>query len=813
MTGPRVVVVGGGIVGCSLAYHLVGKGWDDVTVLEQGPLPAAGGSTSHAPGLVFQTNPSKTMTELARRSVELYSSLSLRGMPCFYPVGGIEVAGTPERWTDLARKLGLARSWGIPAELLSPEEVVARIPLVDPARIHGGFHVPGDGIAKAVHACEAMAEAASARGASFRARTSVTGFEVAGGAVRGVRTDGGVLEADVVVICAGIWGPRAGALAGVSIPLLPMQHQYAWTSPLPSLEGIAEEVVHPILRHQDAAMYFRHNADRYGVGSYAHRSMPVSPDDLPAYDDAEVAPAIMGFTEEDFKPAWEEAIELLPALADATLQEPINGIFSFTADGLPLLGPAPEPAGLWIAEAVWITHAGGVGRAMADWIVDGAPDVDLRECDLNRFEAHGHNPDYVAARASQSFQEVYDIIHPLQPMEEPRPLRASPFYDRERALGAFFLEASGWERPHWFESNRGLLDDVAVPERSGWEARYWSPIVGAEHLHTRTVVALYDMTPLKRLEVSGPGAAELMQRLTTSNVDRAVGTVTYTLMLDDRGGIRSDITVARLDDQRFQVGCNGPLDHDWIARHGPADGSVHVRDITGGTCCIGLWGPRARDLLERVTPEDVSNRAFPYFRARAIHVGEVPVVALRLSYVGELGWELYASAEYGGRLWDLLWRAGEPLGVIAAGRGAFEGLRLEKGYRSWGKDMTTEDNPYEAGLGWAVKPDKGDFVGRDALARLGGPDDVTRRLACLTLDDAGAVVMGKEPVHADGEVAGWVTSAAYGHSVGRCVAYAYLPAPLARPGTGVEIEYFGRNLRATVAREPLWDPDMTRLRA
>jgi glycine cleavage system aminomethyltransferase T len=397
-------------------------------------------------------------------------------------------------------------------------------------------------------------------------------------------------------------------------------------------------------------------------------------------------------------------------------------------------------------------------------------------------------------------------------MEEPRPLRVSPFYERERALGAFFLEGMGWERPQWYEANRQLLEEMPIPSREGWEARYWSPIVGAEHLATRAGVALYDMTPLKRLEVSGSGALGLLQRLTASELDKPLGSITYALMLDERARIRSDITVARLDDDRFQVGCNGPLDVDWIERHLPEDGSVHARDITGATCCLGLWGPRARELLQPLCEDDLSNAAFRYFRARHIRVREVPVVALRLSYVGELGWELYCSAEYGLRLWDLLWGAGEPLGVIAGGRGAFEGLRLEKGYRAWGKDMTTEDDPYEAGLAWTTTLDKGEFIGRGALARL-GERPPARRLSPLLLDDPGAVVMGKEPVYADGEVVGWVTSAAYGHCLGRCIAYAYLPAELAEEGTPLAIEYFGERRPATAATEPLWDPRMERMRA
>jgi glycine cleavage system aminomethyltransferase T len=393
-------------------------------------------------------------------------------------------------------------------------------------------------------------------------------------------------------------------------------------------------------------------------------------------------------------------------------------------------------------------------------------------------------------------------------MEQPRPLRVSPFHARHQRLGARFLESGGWERPHWYESNAPLVDALGpLPGRDAWSARYWSPIAAAEARATREKVALYDMTPLRRLEVTGPGALAFLQRMTTNKVDKGPGTVTYTLLLDESGGIRSDLTVARPAPDRFQVGANSPADLDWLLRHAPRD--VHVRDITSGTCCIGVWGPLARDLVQPLTHDDFSHQGFGYFRAKETYVGHVPVTALRLSYVGELGWELYTTADLGLRLWDTLWAAGLRYGVIAAGRSAFNSLRLEKGYRAWGIDMTDEHNPYEAGVGFAVRMDKDGFVGQEALRGLTAREP-TRRLTPLLLDDPSAVVLGKEPVLVDGAPAGYVTSAAYGYSLGRCVAYAWLP-PLAT-GTGVRIDYFGERLPATVAEEPLFDPKMNRIR-
>ncbi|MFG3504878.1 FAD-dependent oxidoreductase [Streptomyces sp. NPDC047821] len=802
---PRVVVIGAGIVGCSLADELTARGWTDVTVLEQGPLPAPGGSTSHAPGLVFRTNPSRTLTAFAAYTVEKFSALEADGLPCFQPVGGLELATTEERLADLRRRAGYAASWGVDGEVVPPSRCKELWPLLDETKVLGGFHTPGDGLARAVLACRAQTARAQARGARFLERHTVTGIERAGGRVTGVVTDRGTFPADHVVSAAGFWGPVVGRMAGVDVPLLPLAHQYVRTGPLPELAGTTAEASRPILRFQDRDLYVREHTDRLGIGSYAHRPMPVDPFTVPAYDEAPVMPSSYPFTPEDFAPAWKDCAWLLPALAKAGVREGFNGVFSFTPDGMPLLGESHALRGFWLAEAVWVTHAAGAARAVAEWMTDGRPALDVHECDPTRFEDAQRSPAYVRDRGAQQFLEVYDVVHPLQPPERPRPLRVSPFHARQRELGAYFLEGGGWERPHWYEANAPLAEGLELPRRDAWSARHWSPVAAAEARATRERVALYDMTPLRRLEVTGPGALAFLQRMTTNDLARKPGAVTYTLLLDETGGIRSDLTVARLAEDRFQIGANSRADEDWLLRHAP-DG-VHVRDITSGTCCVGVWGPLARELVQPLAPDDFSHRGFGYFRARETYIGHVPVTAMRLSYVGELGWELYTSADLGLRLWDTLWEAGRELGAVAAGRSAFNSLRLEKGYRAWGHDMTAEHTPYEAGLGFAVRLDKGDFVGREALRRAGAP---RRRLTALLLDDPADVVLGKEPVSVDGTTAGYVTSAAYGCALGRCVAYAWLP-PLAA-GTAVHVEYFGRALPATVADEPLFDPEMSRIR-
>ncbi|QVQ53352.1 GcvT family protein [Spiractinospora alimapuensis] len=820
---PRIVIIGAGIVGCALADELSVRGYTDITVVDQGPLYSTGGSTSHAPGLVFQTNGSKAMADFAHYTVDKYAALRCEGTPCLDPVGGLELATTPDRMDELHRRGGWARAWGIPAHILDPEDCAKLHPLVNADRVLGGLHTPTDGLANAVRAARAQAEQAVWRGARFLPHHEVLDVETAGGRVTAVVTDNGRIPCDIVVSCAGMWGPRILRMVGHTLALTPLQHQYAWTGPVPALAALAAPdgptAPHPILRHQGEDLYYREHHDRVGIGYYGHRPMPVDPDAIGTpRPDAPAMPSVRPFTEEDFAPAWTNTLDLLPDLAATEVTEGINGLFSFTPDNMPLLGELGDVSGFWVAEAVWITHSAGVARAVAEWIVDGESTFDTHACDIARFQPHQLAPDYLMSRDCQNFVEVYDALHPLQPMEEPRPLRTSPFHQREQDLGAFFLEASGWERPHWYEHNAPLLEegrDIALP--GPWAQRFWSPIVAAEAQVTRERVAMYDMSSLMRLEVSGPGAAEFLDRMTTGRVTRAPGAVTYCLLLSPHGRLRGDITVARVDENTFQLGVNSPLDEAWLRAHLPSDGSVHVHDLTPGTTCVGLWGPQARELLQPIADHDLTNDGLRYFRCARFHVANIPVLALRVSYVGELGWELYTTADLGLRLWDTLWQAGRDLGVIAAGRGAFNSLRLEKGYRAFGADMTDEHGPLEAGLSFAIRPDKGDFLGRDAVERQREAGPAPRRLTCLTYTDPLGTPLGNEPVFTPEEstdhAVGYVTSAAWGHTLGVGVAYAWIPEELARPGTELDIGYFERRVRATVSIEPLYDSEMNRVRA
>src|SRR5439155_2885589 len=537
----QLVVVGAGIVGSSAAYHLAELGLTDVLVLDQGPLFETGGSTSHAPGLVFQTNGSRTMCRLAQSTVDLYGSLDLDGEPCWWGVGGIEVATTAERLQELKRRLGFARSYGIEgARLLTPEETVEQIPLVDPAAILGAYLVPTDGIAKPTRAAAALARRAEARGVAFEGGVTVTGFDIHGGRVRGVRTDHGPIECEQVLLCGGIWGPKLGRLAGVPIPLAVLQHQLVWTEPLAELaEHAAREVVHPILRHQDRSLYYRQRGDRYALGNYRHEPILFDAEDLRAFRDGDPMPSVEPFTPADFEVCYRESVRLMPNLDDRVdPSTAINGMFSFTPDMGSIVGESAAVRGLWVCEAVWITHAGGMGRMVAEWIAEGEPTMDMAEADANRFYPFMTTPPYVHARGAQQYREVYDIIHPLQQMTHPRDLRLTPFVARHRAMGAEFFVGAGWERPQWFEANRPLLTGAGWEAREGWEARNWSPIVGAEHLGTRERVALFDLSPYGKFEVSGPDACAFLERICGNRIDRPAGKVVYTAMLTPGGGIR-----------------------------------------------------------------------------------------------------------------------------------------------------------------------------------------------------------------------------------------------------------------------------------
>jgi glycine cleavage system T protein len=820
-TRAQTVIVGAGIVGASAAFHLADLGVTDVLVIDQGPLFATGGSTSHAPGLVFQTNGSRTMCRIAQDSVALYDSLDVDGEPVWYGVGGLELATTPERIAELKRRQGFARSWGIDAtELLSPAECAKRSPLLDPSTVLGGYWIPTDGAGKGVKIVEALARRAQEAGIRFEGGVPVTGFDTAGGRVHAVETAQGRIECERVLLCAGLWGPTVGAMAGVPIPLVAVQHQLVWTDPVPELADLQGDTwaQHPIVRHQDVSLYFRQRDDHYGVGNYRHEPI-VTPQSGIRAPGAEMQPSLMPFTPEDFDLCEQETARLFPSLAGkmrpADPTRSLNGMFSFTPDAGSVVGESTTVRGFWVCEAVWVTHAAGMARQAVEWMVAGESTYDLAEADANRFYPFQTTAPYVIERGKQQYREVYDILHPRQQPSKPRNLRLTPFYERHVELGASFITGAGWERPQWFEANRDLVGGVTHEwaRRAGWAAREWSPIEGGEHLAVRANAGLFDLTAYVKLRVQGPDALSFLERVCANRIDRPIGTVTYTGMLTPRGGIRCDLTVTRHADDVFLVvtgGGSGMHDLAWLHAQVRDGERVRIFDGSSRSFVLGLFGPKARDVLRTATAADVGDEAIPYMTGREIEIGEVPVFAQRISYVGELGWELYGPFEMGARVWDVLWAAGREHGLIAAGLGAFDSLRLEKGYRLWGQDIGTEYDPISAGLGFAVKWDK-DFQGKDALERI-RDDGPAKRLRAMTLDDPRDVVLGKEPIWHGDDVVGYVTSANYGFSIGRGIVYGYLPSAIAEEGTLVEVEYFGERIAATVAADPLFDPKGARLK-
>jgi glycine cleavage system T protein len=803
----RIVIVGAGIAGASIAYHLARLGVRDVAVLEQGALVS--GTTSHAPGLVGQLRSSVSLTRMLMYSVSLYRSLKVDGAPGFFEVGSLRLASSKERMMELHRQASFAKGVDLEAHLIGPSEAQRMFPLMAMDGVEGALYLPNDGSASAPVLAQALISEAKALGVPFFPETRVHSVEMAGGRVRAVVTSAGRIETEVLVVASGIWSPRLARMVGVSLPLLPMQHQYAATAEIPALSSM--RVTLPNLRDPDRLVYLRQKGDTIVMGGYERDPAPFAVDAIPDAPNPTVHP----FDPARFEPLHKALISRVPLLASAPLEKTVNGLESFTPDGEFLLGPSAEAKGVWFACgfcAHGIAGAGGVGKLMAEWIASGEPSLDLWHMDLRRIGGHGRGKRYVEARVNEIYSKYYDITYPGHERSSARKLRLSPMFAETSALGAVFGEKAGWERPIWFAPNEARASASYRPR--GWAGHSFSPAIAAEHEATRERAGLFDVTSFSKLRVSGRGALDFMQRLAANEMNKVPGSVTYTQLLNERGGIECDLTVTRLAEDEFMLitgAAFGMHDLSWIRQHLPEDGSVRAEDITSSLCTAGLWGPRARDILAKASDDDVSNEAQPYLTARRISVGPIPVLALRVTYVGELGWELYAPAEYGHGLWRALWEAGQELGVTAAGYRAIDSLRLEKGYRYWSQDIHSELTPLEAGLGFAVKLDKGPFIGREALLQL-KERGLSRKLCCLVMDDKTAVVLGNEPVFDGERVVGRVTSGGYGYTVGESIAYAYLAIERAKPGTPLAVEWFGERVGAKVAREPLYDPSASRVK-
>jgi len=801
----RAVVIGGGVGGAAVLYWLARLGWEEVLLVERADLTS--GSTFHSAGLVGQLRGSLSLTKMMIASVDLYRALEEEvGLETGWrEVGSLRLASSEERMEELQRQAGWARTFGLPIELISAADAQRLFPPMSLEGVLGAAHLPTDGYIDPSQLTFALAEGARRRGAELHTNTRVTGISVERGRVTGVETEKGSIATDVVVNAGGMFAAEIGAMAGVTVPIVPMAHEYLITRP----SGLPLDL--PTMRDPSLLVYFRGESGGLIMGGYERNPAPWGLDGIP--------PDFNGkLLEEDwdrFEELMENAIVRVPDLENAEVIRLVNGPEAFTPDGEFILGPS-DVRGFWVASgfcAHGLAGAGGMGKLVAEWIVEGLPSLDTWEMDSRRFGRHYSSRQYTLERTVEVYSTYYDVKYPGYERRAGRPLRLSPAYPRLSELGATFGEKSGWERPNWFEPNAAAGDESLRP--GGWAGRLWSPAIGAEHRATREAAALFDETSFAKIEIAGPGAADFLEHLCDNKVARDVGAITYTQMLNERGGIECDFTVTRLAEDRFRIVTGtafGQHDLAWIRSHAPEDGSVAVEDVTSRYACLGIWGPMSREILQPVATESLANEDFKYMRARDVAIGPVPCLALRVTYVGELGWELYCPMEFGLRLWDTIWEAGREHGLVAGGYKAIDSCRLEKGYRVWGADITPEDTPYEGGLGFAVKLDKGDFIGREALVEAQGRA-LERQLACLVLEDPRLIALGSEPVSVDGKVAGRVTSGGYGYTVERSIAYAYLPDEEVEVGKPVSVEIFGESVPGSVLAEPLYDADGTAIRA
>lgn len=829
----NIVVIGAGIVGNSVVYHLARKGWTEMVMIDKGPLPNPGGSTGHASNFIFLVDHNKEMTALTLDSTKQYKEMGV-----FTQSGGIEVARTEARMEELRRRMASSKAWGIESHLITPAEIKELVPYINEKILLGGFYTPGVGVVDSLRAGTLMREYALDKGAlTLSPNTEVLDIEVENGRVAAVVTNRGRVAADYVLIAGGVWSPRLARMAGATIPLTPAVHQMISVGPIPVLEQTGGEIGYPIVRDMDTFMYERQNGSDMEVGSYAHRPILMKADDIPSIEEARLSPTELPFTEEDFDPQLEQALELMPdILGDerAGIRHAINGLLSLTPDGFPLLGETVEVKNLWSAAAVWIKEGPGVGRMIAEWMTDGYSEIDSHHSDISRFYDYARSELHIRARTSEAFNKTYGIVHPREQWESNRNVRVSPFYGREQELGAVFFETAGWERPQWYESNAKLLEEFGdrVNQRPHeWDARWWSPIINAEHLAMRERVAMVDLSAFALFDIKGPGALDAVQQVAVAQMDVPVGRGVYTPLLLPNGGFKSDLTIMRLGKEHFRVvsgGGDGARDRKWFSDHLPEDGSAQLHDVTSGVSTIGVWGPKARDLLQSVTDDDVSNEAIRYGRVKPIRIGGVTVHAFRISYVGELGWEIYIPTEYALHVWDILWEAGQPLGVSTAGIGVYGTTgRLEKGYRLFGAELDSEYTPVEAGLA-RKKVKEQDFVGKDAYVKALA-EEPAAILCTLTVDDHTSAsgikryMQGNEPILTlDGERivdahgrGSYVTSAGAGPSVGKYILMSYLPPAYAKEGEKLLVEYMAEQYPVTVAvvgSRPLFDPSNERMK-
>lgn len=805
----RVVIIGGGIVGCSVAYFLTKRGWDDVVLLERKQLTS--GTTWHAAGLVTQLRATHNMSKLVQHSLEVFEGLEAEtGLSTgFRKTGQITIAANEPRWEELKRQASMARGIGIGVEVLRTEEVAERFPLLDPSGVFGGICFPDDGLANPTDTTQSLAKGARVGGAKIFENTKVAAVHQKDGRVAGVSTDRGDIEAEIVVNCAGMWGREVGAMSGVSLPLQAAEHFYIVTEPIPDLpRGM------PFLKSYDDWAYVKEETGKLLVGFFEPGGSPWATDGIP--EDAEFVKLPERW--DHLGPFIEQVARRVPILQDVGIQLFFNGPESFTPDSRFLFGDVAELRNYYVAvgfNSVGFLTGPGAGRALADWIVDGHPPMDLWDVDPRRMMPFQINRRYLGERIPETLGILYDMHWPFRQFDSARGIRRSPFHDRLAARGACFGELAGWERPNWYAP-------AGTPPK--YEYSYgrqnWFEHSAQEHRAAREAVGLFDHTCFAKLLVQGRDAERVLQRVCVADVAVPVGTIVYTQWLNDRAGIEADLTVTRLAEDRFLVvtaAVTALHDLDWLRRHIPDDAHAFVTDVGSGLAFLALWGPRSRELLQSVSEADFSNEAFPFRTSREIDVGYALVRASRITFVGELGWELYIPMEFAPHVFDTIMEAGDAVGLRPAGFHALNSLRIEKAYRHWGHDITAEDTPLEAGLSFTVAWDKpGGFVGRDALLRR-REQGITRRLVQFVLEDPAPLVYHGEPIWRDGSMVGTITSAMFGHTVGRSIGLGYVSADEVITPEWIlegsyEIEVATERVPARAYLRPVYDPAAERVR-
>lgn len=802
----RVVVIGGGIYGISIAYHLAKAGWNDLVVLEKHDI--ASGETGHAAGLVTQFATSETLMRFRKYSIELYRSLGL-----FNTVGSLRVASSPEQFKELQRSVSRAKGIGMEVEIISPAEALRIMPQLSPQNLYGAVYLPGDGHLDPYLTTTTLARHVRDLGGSIHTGVRATGIQLSPrGEVSAVQTDHGPIKCEIVINAAGLWGPRVAAMAGVHIPTTPVDHQHVAVKAVPGREFPHDT---PCLRDPDNLVYMREEAGGLVIGGYEPNPRARWIDGVPWEHGGRALPPDF----ERFEQLMEGAIRRIPFLEQAEIITLVCHPGAYTPDCQPIVGPVPGARGLWMACGMSLNGfgvAGGVGQLLTEWIIEGEPALDMYAFRATRFGNYYANPYYAAERTRECVKYYYRLRFPNDEYEWARPFRVSPLHSRLMELGAVFGEKYGWERVNYFQPGKEWRRMGEDQRQWGWSKPPYFERLRQEHEATRQRATLFDLTSFGKIEVSGPGALGLLQRVCDNDIDRPIGSAIYTQFLNSRGGVEADLTVTRLGEDRFRIITGSSFvsnDLAWLLMHiQPHDAPVEVRDVTLDWACLALWGPLARQVLQAVADDDVSNQAIPYLSARTICVRGTEVLAQRVSYVGELGWELYVSPQRAVQVWDALMEAGKEVGLEVGGYKVLDSLRLEKGYRYFTADVTPMENPYEAGLGFCVRLDKGDFIGREALIRAKG-EGLKRKLCTLVLEGEDYLpIYGGEAIYRDGRVISRVRSGGYGFTVRRNIVYAYLPVELSRVGTRLEVEVFDQRLGAEVAPTVLFDPKGERLR-